>query len=118
MGFKLQINEMDAYLSIKAIGSYTLPDLRDFLDRAAEEAEKRGYRPVLLDIYEVTGSVPILDMFELVEHCASVWNRRIRVAILTRDGGLDKFFENVARNRGIALAIVPNQDAALAWLRI
>jgi len=118
MGFELQVNEVDSYLSIKAVGDYTLADLSSLLDRAAKEAEKRGYRPVLLDIYEVTGSVPIFDMFELGEHCARVWNRRVRIAIFTGEGGLNRFFENVARNRGVAVAIVPNQDAALAWLRI
>ena len=41
----------------------------------------------------------------------------LRVAIVSPVGGLTKFFENVARNRGVQIAVVPNQEAAMEWLR-
>jgi hypothetical protein len=58
-----------------------------------------------------------LDLFELGVHCAQVWKAAFRVAIISRAGGINKFFEDVAGNRGARVLVVANEDAAIQWLK-
>jgi len=116
MALEIQIKEGDTHLSMKAAGPYHPAEVADFLDRANQEAEIRGYRKILLDVSEVAGSVPIADVLVLGEHCARYRERGYRIAIVSREGGIGRFFESIARNRGLILAVVPNQALALEWL--
>ena len=114
---EVQIHAEGTHLSIKAVGEYSLADLQDLFDRVKKESEIRAKQKVILDVSEVAGTIPVLDMLVLGEHCARFWKQAFKVAIVSRVGGLDRFFENVAWNRGVPIAVVPNQDAAIAWLR-
>lgn len=116
MGLQVEIYDAGSYLLIKAAGQYSLVNLTDLLDRTAQEADKRNYGEVLLDLSAVAGPVPVLDMLVIGEHCARVWKRTRKLAIVSAKGGLDRFFEDVSINRGVILAVFPNQAAALAWL--
>jgi hypothetical protein len=116
MRLDVEIYEAGSYLLMKAAGQYSLVDLTGLFDRAGQEAEKRAYAEVLLDLNAVAGAIPVLDMLVLGEHCARVWKRTRKMAIVSGKGGLDRFFEDVSINRGVILAVFPNQAAALAWL--
>jgi len=117
MSLEVQIHEDETHLLIKAAGQYSLANLHELLDRVKKESENGANQRVILDVTEVAGTIPVMDMLVLGEHCARFWNPALRVAILSPVGGLDMFFENVARNRGAQVAVVPNHDAAIAWLR-
>lgn len=116
MCWDVQIHEADNHLSVKATGRYSLANLSGLFDRVKAESEKRNGRGVILDVSKVAGTVPLMDMFVLGEHCSRVWNPLFRIAIVPPEEWVYKFFENVARNRGAQIAIVPNQDAAMEWL--
>jgi len=116
MQLEMQVQETNGHLSIKAVGPYSLVGLRDLFDRVKAESEKRVDREVILDVTEVAGTIPVMDMHVLGEHCSRVWKLQFRIAIVAQEDGLNKFFENVARNRGVQVAVVPNQGAAIAWL--
>jgi hypothetical protein len=117
MSLELQIHEGKTHMSIKVVGQYSLADLHDLFDRVRKESENRANQRVVLDLTEVAGPIPILDMLVLGEHCARFWKPAFKVAIASPVGGLNNFFENVARNRGVQIAVVPNQGAAIEWLR-
>jgi hypothetical protein len=116
VSLELQICEGDTHLSIKAVGQYSLAALYDLIDRVKEETEKRALQGVILDVTEVTGTVPVLDSLALGEHFSRVWRLPFRIAIVSSQGGVDKFFENVAWNRGVPIVVVPNHIAAIAWV--
>lgn len=112
----VQISEVDTHLSIKAVGQYSLPDLFDLFDRVKEETEKRATQGVILDVTEVAGTISVLDSLALGEHFSRVWRLASRIAVVSAKGGVDKFFENVAWNRGVPIVVVPNHCAAVAWV--
>lgn len=116
MSLEVQIHEVDTHLSIIAVGQYSLANLVDLFDIVKKESEDRACQKVVLDVSEVAGTIPFLDMLELGEYCARCWRRAFEVAIVSPAGGLDSFFENVARNRGVQIAVVRNQGAAMEWL--
>jgi|SRR5271157_1122567 len=117
MSLEIQIHEVDTHLSIKAVGQYSLANLHDLFDRVKKESENRANPRVILDVSGVAGAIPVLDMLVLGEHCARFWRPSLRAAIVSPVGGLNRFFENVARNRGVQIAVVPNQGAAIEWVR-
>jgi hypothetical protein len=104
-------------LSIKATGEYSFSSLHTLFDRVKEESEKFGCGKVKLDLIEVAGTIPVLDMLELGEHCARIWKSPFKIAIICPAGGLDRFFENVVCNRGVQVAVVLNEAAAIDWLK-
>jgi hypothetical protein len=116
MSLEVQIHEVNTHLSIIAAGQYSLVNLLELFDRVKKESEDRACQKVILDISEVAGTIPFLDMLELGEYCAQFWKQAFEVAIVSPVGGLNTFFENVARNRGAKIAVVPNQGAAMEWL--
>ena len=117
MSLEVQIHEGDTHMLIKAVGQYSLANLHDLFDRVKKESENRANQRVILDVTEVAGTIPILDMMVLGEHCARFWKQALKVAIVSPVGGFNRFFENVARNRGVQIAVVSNQAAAVEWLR-
>jgi hypothetical protein len=52
----------------------------------------------------------------LAEHFVRIWDRATKIVIVSREGGIDRFFENVAYDRGYPVRVVPNQEAGLEWL--
>jgi len=116
MSLEVQVHEADTHLSIKALGQYSLANLYDLLDKVKEESEKRGAQPVILDITEVAGTIPIFDMYLLGVQCIRVFNPAVRIAIVSPDGEANRFLENVTRNRGLQIAVVANHCAAIKWV--
>ena len=116
MCWDVQILEVNSHLSVKAVGRYSRANLSDLFDTVRVESEKHDGWGVVLDVTQVAGTIPLMDMFVLGEHCSKVWNPLFRIAIVPPEEWVYKFFENVARNRGAQITIVANQDAALEWL--
>jgi hypothetical protein len=65
VSLEVRIDQVDCCLSLKAIGKYRLSDLTDLFDTVKEESEKRGCWNVMLDLTEVMGIIPLLDMLAL-----------------------------------------------------
>jgi hypothetical protein len=116
MNLEVQVHEENTHLSIKAVGNYSLANLYDLFTKVKDESQNRSGRGVILDITEVAGAVSVLDMLVLGEYCSKYWKYAFRVAIVTSGGGLNRFFENVARNRGVQIAVVRNEGEAMDWL--
>jgi hypothetical protein len=117
MSLEVQIHEVDAHLQIKAMGQYSLTNLRALIGRVREESEKRAEWGVVLDVTEVAGTVPVVDLHLLGRLCSSLWKLVFRIAIIAPEGGLNKFFEYIARQGGAQVAVVPSQGTAIEWLR-
>lgn len=116
MGLDVQVQEADTHLEIEAEGRYSFAELSGLFDRVKAESENCARQNVVLDVTKIAGTIPLMDMFALGEHCAKVWKAPFRIAIVFPEGGVYNFFENVARNRGVQVAVVPNHGAAVKWL--
>ncbi len=118
MSLEVQIDcDSGRELSIAAAGEYSLADLQHLFDRVKEESEKCGCRKVRLDVTRVAGTIPVVDMLVLGEHCARHWQQAFRIAIISAKEGFSRFFENVGRNRGVQIAVVSDHVAAVDWLK-
>jgi hypothetical protein len=118
MSLEVQVHEASTRLSIKVVGEYSLGNLYDLFDRVKEESANRATQGVILDLAGVAGTIPIIDMIVLGQHCSTIWKPAHRIAIVSPMEGLHKVFENVARNGGAQIAVVPNQYEAMEWLSL
>jgi hypothetical protein len=116
MSMDVRVHEAETHVSIKAAGPYSFENLCTLFARATDESEKRVKQRVILDITEMAGLVSTLDMHRLGTYFCGVWNRAVRIAIVSPVGGLNKFFESVLWTRGVQVAVVPSRCAAMEWV--
>jgi hypothetical protein len=116
MSLEVQIHEMDSHLLIKAVGEYTMVNFCSLFDRVSEESENYAKQKVILDVTEVSGTIPVMDLYQLGEECSRVWKSELRIALVSPAGGINKFFEDVAWNRGVQVSVVSNQASAIEWV--
>jgi hypothetical protein len=64
----------------------------------------------------VTNPTDALEKFEAGVELARGADRRMRMAVVARVDSIDYIFQNVARNRGVAVAVFRSESAALQWL--
>ncbi len=116
MNLEVQIHEANTHVSIKAAGIHNCEDLYRLFDRAKEESAKRAGRGVILDLTEIAGTVSTSDMHELASYFCCVWNRAVRIAVVSSAGGLGKFFESILWTKGVEVAVVPRRSDALEFV--
>lgn len=118
MSLEVQVQEVNGHLLIRAEGWYSFDGLSALFERVKAECEKRDRPRVILDVSEISGTIPLMDMYVLGERCSKDRKLPLRIALISPEVGMYSFFENVARNRGVQIAVVPNQGAALEWLAL
>jgi len=118
MSLEVQVQEVNSYLSIRAEGQYSLAGLSGLFDRVKAESDKSTHQGVILDVSKVAGTIPFMDMFVLGDYCSKAWNQSFRIVLIFPEVGIYNFFETVARNRGVQIAVVPNLGAAIEWLAL
>ena len=116
MSLSVGVTPEPGYLALKVTGVYSLSDFQVLAQRVKVEAAQHNRKHILVDIAEVSSTVPGLDRFLLGDYVASLWQHSLRVAIVYRAKDIDKFFETVAVNRAAQILVVPDRQAAVAWL--
>ena len=116
MGLNVFVHETGTHLSVRAAGQYSLADFSQLFDRVGEISREFANKALIVDVTGVDGFIRTMDMHALGEYCAKVWTLPLRIAIVSPEGGLNKFFENVARNRGVHVVVVSNHAAAVEWV--
>lgn len=102
------------HLHIVCAGPYHLTDGMALIQRIREECERSGCDHVLLDLRPIIGSMPNLQRYQLGERAAE--ELRCRLGIISRIEDINRFFENVASNRGLKTYVGSEADDVWQWL--
>jgi hypothetical protein len=70
----------------------------------------------LIDARDLQVNMDTLEMFQAGEDVVSVTSKGLRTAILAREDMLDRFFEDVAVNRGAIVKVFTDLETARDWL--
>jgi hypothetical protein len=116
MSIEVHYHDRPGYLYVEAKGQWVLEDARQQIEKAREEADRRGCTRVLVDARELSAPNSELTRFYTGVHIAKVWRRPFKLASLARPEVINKFAENVAVNRGAHYAVFADEQAALDWL--
>jgi hypothetical protein len=80
------------------------------------ETKSREIWHVLCDATAMTPPPGAFEKFEAGVELARGADRRMKMAVVARVEAIDYIFENVARSRGVSVAVFRNDGAALQWL--
>jgi len=80
------------------------------------ETKSREIWRVLCDATAMTTPTGAFEKFEAGVELARGADPRMKMAVVARVETIDYIFENVTRNRGVAVAVFSNEGAALQWL--
>ncbi len=115
--FEIEIVEEGKFLRFTLKGSASHAHLLRAVTTIASETKSRCIWLVLCDVLAVTFPMDsVFERFEAGVELARQADPRLKMAAVARPDLIDYVFENVARNRGAAVATFDNEVAALQWL--
>jgi hypothetical protein len=80
------------------------------------ETKSRGIWHVLCDVTGMSDPMGAFEKFEAGVELARGADPRLKMAVVAQVEVIDYIFENVARNRGVSVAVFRDEAAALQWL--
>jgi hypothetical protein len=118
-GYKLTIRQMPAYLHAIVTGLNTQENVAGYLEEIRRACAERGCRRLLIEERLEGPRLPATDVFQIASG-ASDGAKRLFEAIAYVDvnaqGGLMKFAESVAVNRGVPVRVFSTLGEAEQWL--
>jgi hypothetical protein len=115
----LKLEPREGLLLATATGQVSLSETVEFGKNICDSAEERGLRKVLLDCRALEGELSVTERFILgktiAEYCVA---RSIaaKVAIIGNPPTVTGLAAEVARNRGMLVAVFSERQSALDWL--
>jgi hypothetical protein len=114
--FDIEIVEERGILRFALKGPGTHANLLRAIAAIISETKSREIWRVLCDATALTPPIGAFEKFEAGIELARDADRRMKMAVVARIEIIDYVFENVVRNRGVALAVFKNEGVALQWL--
>ena len=74
-------------------------------------------KKALIDARDLQTDFDTMDLFRAGEDAPFLTRSGLRVALLARNDQRDRFFDDVAFNRGSLMGIFTDQGAALEWIQ-
>ncbi len=122
MAYNLKFDVEGDILRVTATGQRTFENVLTMAQEIRAACVEKDRKKVLIDVRDLEGRLSEMGEYLVpAEHFPKIRDRSVitTCAIVDRgeDRDRDKFFENVAVNRGFNLQIFSDPDAAVAWLR-
>ena len=113
--FAVEIVEEGDILRFTLKGPGTHAHLLRAVATVIAETQARDIWHMLCDTTAVTPT-GAFEKFEAGVELARGADRRMKMAVVARVEAIDYIFQNVARNRGVSVAVFRNEGFALKWL--
>ena len=104
------------YVRIQAEPGWTTENAFQLIERAKQEAMRRGTFLILFDLRQWEKPESEMVRYDSGVLVAELLNPPYRVAAVSNKESLNYFGENVAVNRGASLKIFADEASALNWL--
>jgi len=107
----------DDYVCMTVSGKYNFQDFKSYTSIVHEKCEQEKIFKVLFDATNVAGiNVPALEKYFLGVEVAQVLQYKIKLAVVWHKDFINRFFENVAVNRGGNVCVSDSTQKSLDWL--
>jgi len=96
----------------------TLEEVVNYSQAVITQAIEHQAKKILCDERKLEYSISVLETYKLAEMISREARHTARVAIVCQPKYMDsgKFFETVAANRGLIIAVTSDYEAAVQWL--
>ncbi len=116
MRMRLSYRQQPNYLAVKASGDWTTDSAEQAIEAIHDEAVRRSFTRLLLDIRGLSQPPNELTRFFTGERLARTLGFPFKLGFLTRPDLHGRFTEIAARNRGADLAVFFEEESAVEWL--
>ena len=117
MAEEIRVSVDRTHILVSSTGPPSLDEMAQTLSRLAQLQLERGIDKVLVDSRARSGQPPVADIYAGGEILARTLAPGTRIAVLVGQiEGDHRLFENVAVNRGAAVAFFQHEQPALDWL--
>lgn len=116
MSIEIQYHTHPEYLLVKVSGQWTDTAAKQALDEIRTEADRRGFKRLLLDLRDLSQPDYGMTRFWSGKHLAEVLPYPFKVAAFAKPEAITKFGETAAVNRGAWFLIFSEERMALRWL--
>ena len=119
MSEMIEVHDKHDYVLVEFVGEFNVEAAKQTIDRAVQACAEYGQPAVLLDCRKMTGSLSIMDRFQVAVYGQTSIGKIARLALVRRPDAdpPDRFVETVAVNRGINLKLFTDIEQAIEWLR-
>jgi hypothetical protein len=119
MSSPLEIVKKEDFLHMTFSGPFSLDAAKRSVDDMVAACKKENCAKVLFDCRPMTGDLTVLDRFDVGQYGEGRIPQSVKIAMLGRDDQIlpDRFFETVARNRGVNVTLFTETDEAIKWLK-
>ncbi len=107
--------ENEQILEVHFSGNYDYDQTICVMDEIAAECGNREIHRVLLDLTELD-DIPDMDRYRLAMYSTKIWRFPIRLGATARPEKINRFFETVAKNRGVQIKVDPNREVVIEYL--
>jgi hypothetical protein len=121
--FDTEITVEEDILLIDVNGYYSITKANNLFKLAIDSALSNNKRKVLIDVTNITGSIPFFDRFRFSEFLSQYRIKHAlgkidRIAVVGKEPIVDKerFGETVAVNRGTNIRVFTDPSEASIWL--
>ena len=116
---RVDIEPQPDYLLAVVSGLFDKAKLADMLKDIFAASSRHGLRKILVDIRALEGEITFIARYDAGQLVADLQREPVRLAMLGTSSQIwpDRFFENVAKNRGVETKVTLDKAEALEWLR-
>ncbi len=114
--FEINVYEESGILRVTLKGPGTYAHLLRAVATIVAETKSRSIWRVLCDATAIAAPAGAFEKFEAGVELARSADPRMKMAVVAQVEAIDYIFENVARSRGVSVAVFNCEEAALQWL--
>jgi hypothetical protein len=115
LAIQITFEVFDEYIKIFLTGDNLYDGINDIVTTIARLSEENNRTKILVDAVNVSSPTQ-MERFHMGEITANIDKHKNRTALFTKPEYINKFFENVAVNRGVRVIVVGSEKEALEWL--
>ena len=113
----IRVSPDGTHILVTSVGPPSLGEMEQTLSKLSQLRLEHGLDRVLVDSRARSGQPPVADIYRGGELIAKTLGHGARIAVLVHRMEVDhKLFEDVAVNRGAAVAFFQDEQLALSWL--
>ncbi len=112
---QLSFEIFDEYIKFYLNGDSLFEDILDIITTIERISKENNRTKILINAVNISSPTQ-MERFRMGEIAAAVDKHKNRIALFTKPEIINKFFENVAVNRGVSITVVPGEQEALDWL--
>lgn len=94
-----------------------LREAKNLFQPLIEACSAQECKKALIDATDLEADLGTMGLFRAGQDAAALTFLGLRVAIVAKEAMVDRFFEDVAANRGGNIRVFTDMDAARDWLR-